>query len=307
MTAIATVPAADEYAHRTTAATSAAFLRGDIVAQLKRQIRDTVALLRPLDATRARYRYAPDKWSVIEIVGHLADGERIFSYRALRFARDDQSPLPGFDENTYVPAAECDRRALADVLAEFEAVRAATVDAVRGPPAGAWTRVGVASGHRMIGPGRGARHRRARAASRRGPEDALRGGHRRVSHPAPSGPNPAGPPALSARSSAGPSPPTSTRISCAFSIGHLRPGARAAPLPASRPDRRSDRHWRRDILKELVEINTSDSAGHTPESAQAIGTAARRRRHPGQRHPRPGLRASAPEPRRPVPRAPRRR
>lgn len=148
MTAIVTVPAADEYATYYGGYISRV-PHGDIAAQLKRQIRDTAALLRPLDATRARYRYAPDKWSVTEIVGHLADAERIFSYRALRFARDDQSPLPGFDENAYVPVAECDRRALADVLAEFEAVRAATVALVEGLPPAAWPRVGVASGHRM--------------------------------------------------------------------------------------------------------------------------------------------------------------
>jgi hypothetical protein len=148
MTTPATVPAADEYA-ASYAGYVARVPSGDIVAQLKRQIGDTVALLRPLDAARARHRYAPGKWSVIEIVGHLADAERIFAYRALRFARGDQSPLPGFDENTYVPAAECDRRALSDVLSEFEAVRAATVALVKGLPETAWTRAGVASGHRM--------------------------------------------------------------------------------------------------------------------------------------------------------------
>ncbi len=144
MTAPATVPAADEYA-ASYADYVARVPPGDIIAQLKRQIGETAALLGPLD----RRRYAPGKWSVIEIVGHLADAERIFAYRALRFARGDQSPLPGFDENTYVPAAECERRALADVLAELEAVRAATVALFANLPEAAWTRSGVASGHRM--------------------------------------------------------------------------------------------------------------------------------------------------------------
>jgi hypothetical protein len=148
MTAPTTVPAADEYA-ASYADYVARVPPGDIITQLKRQIGDTAALLRPLDAAGARRRYAPGKWSVIEIVGHLADAERIFSYRALRFARGDQSPLPGFDENTYVPAAECERRALADVLAEFLAVRAATVALFASLPEPAWTRSGVASGHRM--------------------------------------------------------------------------------------------------------------------------------------------------------------
>jgi hypothetical protein len=148
MTAPATVPAADEYA-TSYAGYVARVPPGNIIPQLKRQIDDTVALLRPLDAARARHRYASGKWSVIEIVGHLADAERIFAYRALRFARGDQSPLPGFDENTYVPAAECDRRALSDVLAEFEAVRGATVALFESLPDAAWARSGVASGHRM--------------------------------------------------------------------------------------------------------------------------------------------------------------
>ena len=148
MTAPTTVPAADEYA-ASYADYVARVPPGDIITHLKRQIGETAALLRPLDTAGARRRYAPGKWSVIEIVGHLADAERIFAYRALRFARGDQSPLPGFDENTYVPAAECERRALSDVLAEFQAVRAATVALFASLPEPAWTRSGVASGHRM--------------------------------------------------------------------------------------------------------------------------------------------------------------
>ncbi len=142
------VPAADEYGTHYAGYVSRV-PPGDIIAQLERQISATLALLKPLDATRARYRYAPGKWSVIEIVGHLADAERIFAYRALRFARGDQSSLPGFDENTYVPAAECERRALADVLAEFQSVRAATVTLFKGLPDVAWTRSGIASGNRL--------------------------------------------------------------------------------------------------------------------------------------------------------------
>jgi DinB family protein len=118
---------------------------GAVVAQLERQAADTAAVLGGLSEERAAYRYAPDKWSVKEIVGHLADAERIFSYRLLRFARKDETALPGFDENPYVAAAGFDRRTLADLLAELACVREATLRLLRGLPPQASMRRGVAS------------------------------------------------------------------------------------------------------------------------------------------------------------------
>ena len=122
---------------------------GDVLARLRRQIGETAALLRPLDAAKARHRYAPGKWSVIEVLGHLCDAERVFAYRVLRIARGDETPLAGFDENIYVPAGEFERRSITDVLGEFEAVRAATVALLGSLPEAAWTRWGVASGQRV--------------------------------------------------------------------------------------------------------------------------------------------------------------
>ncbi len=119
---------------------------GDVASLLEGQIRETTAALRSLPAARATYRYADGKWSIAEVVGHMIDVERIFNYRALRIARADETPIEGFDENAYVPAAESDGRALADLIAEFEAVRRATVALVRGLPSAAWTRVGTANG-----------------------------------------------------------------------------------------------------------------------------------------------------------------
>ena len=137
-------PAADEY--------SQPFARyvervpdGALVAQLERQAADTASVLGALSAEQAAHRYAPDKWSVKEIVGHLADAERIFSYRLLRFARNDGTPLPGFDEDPYVEAGEFDRRTLPDLLAELASVRDATLRLLRGLPADASARRGVAS------------------------------------------------------------------------------------------------------------------------------------------------------------------
>jgi hypothetical protein len=119
---------------------------GDITSLLEQQIRETGAALRALPASRGTYRYAEGKWSIGEVIGHLTDAERIFAYRAIRIARADKTPIEGFDENAYVPAGEFDRRSLADLIAEFEAVRQATVTLARGLPPASWTRIGTANG-----------------------------------------------------------------------------------------------------------------------------------------------------------------
>ena len=110
------------------------------------QLREVERLLGPLDDSAARFRYAPAKWSVKEVLGHLCDVERIFGYRLLRIARADATPLPGFDEDAYVPPAEFDARPLSGLLHEFQAVRASTIALVEGLPPGAWERRGQASG-----------------------------------------------------------------------------------------------------------------------------------------------------------------
>ncbi|MEO8636778.1 MAG: DinB family protein [Gemmatimonadales bacterium] len=106
----------------------------------------TAALLAGIPATRAGYRYAEGKWTVREVIGHLADAERIFSYRMLRIARGDATPLAGFDENRYVPEGRFEERPLAEIAAELAAVRDATLALARGLDAGRLVRRGVASG-----------------------------------------------------------------------------------------------------------------------------------------------------------------
>ncbi len=118
----------------------------DPVAVLASQIDVTAALLRGLSDADALKRYAPGKWSVKEIVGHLADTERIMAYRALRIARGDETPLPGFDENAYVPPAKFDGRSLDALIADFRTVRAATLALFKSFDADAWLRRGTASG-----------------------------------------------------------------------------------------------------------------------------------------------------------------
>jgi hypothetical protein len=83
---------------------------GDIVTLLERQMAESSAFLAGLSEAQGDHRYAPGKWSIKEVIGHLADGERVFAYRALRFARGDQTSLASFDENTRVPESGCDRR-----------------------------------------------------------------------------------------------------------------------------------------------------------------------------------------------------
>jgi uncharacterized damage-inducible protein DinB len=113
---------------------------------LATQLQEIERLLAPLDDAAARFRYAPEKWSVKEMLGHLCDAERIFSYRLLRIGRADTTPLPGFDEDAYVPPAEFDARPISDLVREFKAVRASTIALVEGLPSEAWQRRGQASG-----------------------------------------------------------------------------------------------------------------------------------------------------------------
>jgi hypothetical protein len=119
---------------------------GDIVAQLRTNGGMLDATFGALTEDRGGHRYAEGKWTVREIVGHLVDAERIFAYRALRIARGDATPLPGFDENAYAAASNADTRALFDLRAELRVVRESSVRLYESLPDDAWTRLGVASG-----------------------------------------------------------------------------------------------------------------------------------------------------------------
>ena len=119
---------------------------GDILSTLKEQMPDTQALLQSLPASAGTYRYAPDKWSVNEMIGHLVDSERIFVVRALRFARADLTPLPGFEQDDYVRNATFDEYPLAELAAEMESVRRSTVLFFSHLSEDAWMRRGTANG-----------------------------------------------------------------------------------------------------------------------------------------------------------------
>ena len=141
-------PAPGEYADY--AAADVAAVRGDDAVDALRQSADeTRRLLRPLsETTVAGLTYAPGKWTVKEVVGHLIDDERIFVYRALSVARGEPRELPGFDEQAYVPPAGFEARTLASLLDELAAVRQATISFFTGLPSDAWLRQGTVNGYR---------------------------------------------------------------------------------------------------------------------------------------------------------------
>ena len=120
---------------------------GDVVSVLETGIGTTRKLLGSVSEERGGYRYAEGKWSLKEVIGHMSDTERIFTYRLLTFARGDAGPQPGFDETSYTPAQESDRVPLAWLLDEFVAVRAATLALLKVLPPESWERKGVASEH----------------------------------------------------------------------------------------------------------------------------------------------------------------
>jgi hypothetical protein len=120
---------------------------GNLVDLLVEQQLDTLGMLRRVDDDRGVYAYAPGKWTIKEVVGHICDAERVFSYRALRFARGDATPLASFDENAYAPAGRFNDRRIGSLIDEFQSIRAATVHVFRYLDDEEMARRGVASGN----------------------------------------------------------------------------------------------------------------------------------------------------------------
>ena len=95
----------------------------DVMAALRNSSRELFALLKSIPPEKHDYRYADGKWTIKEVVQHMIDGERVFTYRALRFARKDDTPLPGFDENLFAQTAKADKRNWNELVEEFAALR----------------------------------------------------------------------------------------------------------------------------------------------------------------------------------------
>jgi uncharacterized damage-inducible protein DinB len=119
---------------------------GDVLETLERQLEELVALVDRFGEARGGHRYAEGKWSVKEVLGHMADAERIFTYRALAAARGETGALPSFDENTYVAHGNFDARTLNSLLGELTAIRRATLTLFRSLDSTALARRVVASG-----------------------------------------------------------------------------------------------------------------------------------------------------------------
>src|SRR5688572_8228868 len=119
----------------------------DIREILATQLDETLSFLSGIPDEKSLHRYAPGKWSIREVVGHLNDCERMFTFRAFWFARGFDSPLPSFDQNIAVSAAGSDSRSLQSHVDEFRDVRGATLQLFQNMPDDAWPRRGIASGN----------------------------------------------------------------------------------------------------------------------------------------------------------------
>ncbi|WP_025688542.1 DinB family protein [Paenibacillus zanthoxyli] len=121
--------------------------KGELADVLQEQSKAAFALFEGLTEEQGNYQYAPEKWSVKQLLGHLTDSDRIFAYRVLRISRGDQTPLPGYDENDFVNAAGFDSYSLVELLGQFKASRQSTLSLLAAIPDEAWTRKGSSNGY----------------------------------------------------------------------------------------------------------------------------------------------------------------
>jgi len=141
-----TVPTLEEYAPFYADYVQRAAQRGDMYTALNSQIEELYTRLDPLTEEQARFRPGPQEWSLKEVIGHINDVERVFSYRLLRISRNDLTPLPGFEQDDFVRAAGFDTISLRDLISEFEFIRRANILAISHMSDEAIDRRGTASG-----------------------------------------------------------------------------------------------------------------------------------------------------------------
>ena len=141
-----TPPASDEYALFYADYVQRATARGDVLAALQKQIDELRSALGKLTDEQALFKFGPAEWSIKEVVGHLNDVERVFSYRLVRISRNDATPLPGFEQEDYVREAGFDSYNLSDLIQEFEFLRRANILAISHMTDAVVDRRGTASG-----------------------------------------------------------------------------------------------------------------------------------------------------------------
>jgi hypothetical protein len=118
---------------------------GQMMDLLEANMNETVSFLSSIPESRTGFRYAEGKWSIKEVLGHVNDTERVFAYRALRIARNDTTPLPGFDQEGFVRSGRFDQRDWKSLIEEFKAIRKSTIFLFEHFPEEAWSRKGTAS------------------------------------------------------------------------------------------------------------------------------------------------------------------
>lgn len=118
---------------------------GNLLASMADQVGAITATLGSLSEAKGAHAYAPGKWTIKEVVGHMVDAERVFSYRAMNFARQDPASLPSFDENAWIGPGRFNERTLASLVGEMVTTRNATLALLSGLPDDAPTRRGTAS------------------------------------------------------------------------------------------------------------------------------------------------------------------
>lgn len=99
----------------------------ELLSTLEKQSKNFPNFLKSIPEDKLQYAYAPEKWTVLEALLHIIDTERVFQYRALRFSRNDETALPGFDQNIYVPESNANSRTIESIIEEYSSVRAATL------------------------------------------------------------------------------------------------------------------------------------------------------------------------------------
>lgn len=146
MTNKITPPTAEEYAPFYAEYVQRASAKDDVVGALPQQIRDLRSVLGKLSDEQARFRFGPAEWSIKEVIGHLNDVERVFSYRLFRISRNDATPLSGFEQDDYVRESNFDQSDLNDLIQEFEHLRRANMLAIKNMTDDSILRRGTASG-----------------------------------------------------------------------------------------------------------------------------------------------------------------
>lgn len=147
MTLEIALPSSHEYFEYYRRYIEPAAARGDVLAALPKQIDEVRSALGHLSDEQALFRDAPNEWSIKEVMGHMNDVERIFSYRMLCISRNDQTPLPGFEQDDYVRESGFNDYPIADLVSEFELLRRANILAIKNMSTESTLRLGTASGH----------------------------------------------------------------------------------------------------------------------------------------------------------------